>query len=303
MPITQRDIKLLWGRAANRCSICKTELSIDGSNASFPIGEQAHIVGEKEDAARGKSNLPIEDRNSYTNIILLCPNHHTEIDKNEADWSIEKLYTAKINHELWVQQTLAEYSDSKKVVAETICASIIDKTVQQCRLDDWNNWTFGALSADSQWPIDLPDQFARYCQDIVAAVWPAGFDELKRATTTLAFSVHHAAQVFLEHAIQRGDTYWCYRFYRGDGWNPNYDRDVRLFEEWQSECQKHIYLSTKAANWFADVVRRDINPLFFAVKGKFVVTEGPDFNLKINTRLLEFTEEEKQRYPDCLFSP
>lgn len=29
MGITQKDIKLLWGRSGNRCSICRRELTQD----------------------------------------------------------------------------------------------------------------------------------------------------------------------------------------------------------------------------------------------------------------------------------
>ena len=73
MAVNQKDIKLLWGRAANRCSICKIELTQDSESvsSSFTLGEQAHIVGEKESAARGISKLSVDDRNSYHNLILL----------------------------------------------------------------------------------------------------------------------------------------------------------------------------------------------------------------------------------------
>jgi hypothetical protein len=87
MAISQKDIKLLWGRSGNRCSICKTELTQNSSalNSEFTLGEMAHIVGEKEDAPRGTSVLSSDERNSYHNLILLCPTDHTIIDKNEAD--------------------------------------------------------------------------------------------------------------------------------------------------------------------------------------------------------------------------
>jgi predicted restriction endonuclease len=91
-----KDTKLLWGRAASRCAICKTKLSeVKKSENEYLIGEQAHIVGEKATAARGHSNLTKEERNSYHNIILLCPNHHTEIDKNPSKYTVEKLHLIK----------------------------------------------------------------------------------------------------------------------------------------------------------------------------------------------------------------
>ncbi len=108
MAISQQDIKLLWGRAANRCAICKIELSRDkkSTNASFPVGEHCHIVAESHSGPRGNSIISLEERNSYHNLILLCPTHHKEIDKNVEDFPIEKLHSLKSRHELWVQETL-----------------------------------------------------------------------------------------------------------------------------------------------------------------------------------------------------
>jgi hypothetical protein len=115
--ISQKDIKLLWGRAASRCSICRIQLTQDkeSTKSSFLVGEQAHIVAEQSNGPRGNSILPIEERNSYHNLILLCPTHHEMIDKNEEDFPIEKLHILKSRHELWVQDTLAkEASNTSK---------------------------------------------------------------------------------------------------------------------------------------------------------------------------------------------
>ncbi len=96
----ERDIKLLWGRAANRCAICQSPLSQSASSGTYLLGEQAHIVAESNDGPRGASILGLDDRNSYGNMILLCPNHHKEIDKNASDWPVEKLHITKTTHEL-----------------------------------------------------------------------------------------------------------------------------------------------------------------------------------------------------------
>ncbi|WP_284223853.1 hypothetical protein, partial [Brevundimonas denitrificans] len=64
MGMSQKDIKLLWGRSGNRCAIrdCRKELTQDKKavSSAYTLGEQAHIVGEKEGAARGNSPLTSE---------------------------------------------------------------------------------------------------------------------------------------------------------------------------------------------------------------------------------------------------
>ncbi|MEK7850262.1 MAG: HNH endonuclease signature motif containing protein, partial [Deltaproteobacteria bacterium] len=117
MATKEKDIKLLWGRAANRCSFpdCRIKLSQDKKMAteSFPIGEQAHIVGKEEGSSRSYSILSVSERDSYHNLILLCPNHHTLVDKNPQDYPIEKLHMIKAQHEYWVESTLSESHDIK----------------------------------------------------------------------------------------------------------------------------------------------------------------------------------------------
>lgn len=303
--MSQKDIKLLWGRAANRCAICRVELAQDAKSvtASFTLGEQAHIVGEKEDAARGKSPLTLGERNSYHNLILLCPNHHTEIDKNEADWPVEKLHYIKSAHELWVRETLGDSADVKLLAKQVAVTSIIDAAVELCRLEEWKAWASHALSAEPYWQGDLPDMIFEFRQRVAAAIWPDEYQELRRATTTLAVLLHTAATTFMEHSYYESGSYLPFKFYKSGGLNPNYDRDLQRYEQWLNECWRFMKDATKAANWFADVVRRDINPMFFAERGKFIALEGPFNDLSYHATVPEFSEDEKLLLPDALIRP
>jgi hypothetical protein len=107
MAIKEKDLKLLWGRSGNRCSICRIELSFDAQHATFPVGEQAHIVGREKNGPRGQSPLTPEERDSYSNLLLLCPTHHAIIDKAEEEYTVERLHEIKADHELWVRTSLA----------------------------------------------------------------------------------------------------------------------------------------------------------------------------------------------------
>ncbi|MGI2124063.1 HNH endonuclease signature motif containing protein [Shewanella baltica] len=303
MGIKQKDIKILWGRSGNRCAICKTELTQDKSavTSSFTLGEQAHIVGDQPGSARSNSPLTDEQRDSYHNLVLLCPTHHTEIDSNEDDWPVERLHQIKSEHELWVTETLSETIDHVRLAKQAVLASIVDSAVDLCDLKEWQNWTSFALSPDPKWAKERPDRIFDFRQKVIAAIWPDEFDELKNAAITLSVSLNRAAQTYLEHSDLQGDTYFPHKFYKVMRNNPNYDRDLAAYEKWLDECYASIYQATKAANWFADVVRRDINPMFFSEKGKFLIMEGPFMNLSFRTRLIEYSAEEKSSLPDALY--
>jgi len=300
MAINQKDIKLLWGRSGNRCAICKTVLTQDKDavTSAFTLGEQAHIVGEKKNAARGESTLNLDERNSYHNLILLCPNDHTEIDNNPEDWPVERLYTVKSTHELWVLETLSSVQDQHALAKQLSVTSIIDAAVNYCQLEKWQGWTSFALSAGPKWPKNLPDDIFEFRQKVISAIWPDEFEELKRATHTFSITLNVAAQIFMRHSILHGDTYFSHKFYKVGGWNDNYDKEVEEYKKWILECHEWLVEATKAANWFADVVRRDINPVFFAEKGRFLTMEGDI--LGFETKLHEYTKEERDLLPYSL---
>lgn len=108
MAISDKSIKLLWSNAAGRCTFpeCNRRLSVEqaADTAPYTIGEMAHIKGSKPGSNRYDKDQDDKERDLYQNLILLCPNHHSEIDKpeNEGKYSVEWLIDAKSNHEHWV---------------------------------------------------------------------------------------------------------------------------------------------------------------------------------------------------------
>jgi hypothetical protein len=301
--ISEKSIKLLWGRSGNRCALCKAELSHDSetANKSFPLGEQAHIIGETNGSPRGQSILSSDEREQYHNRILLCPTDHTIIDKNVDDWPVEKLHMKKTEHELWVQQTLSSTLDAKTVATQAIFAHIVDQAVDKCKLAEWSQWSSFASSADPKWPVELPDLIFEFRGVVIAAVWPEGYDEFKRAVDTLSILMHKAAQTFVEHCRLVDHMLVSDKIYSNFGrYNPNYEEDLQEYKRYIQRCYDSLEDAARAANWFADVVRRDLNPSFFAIHGKFLITDGPYPDLTFKTRRLEFTENEKQKLPEGL---
>lgn len=113
MSITDKTRKRLWAKSGNRCSICKIELFTNKDNETdFNLGEECHIISSKEKGPRHKSN--IEDYDLYDNLILLCRNHHKEIDELTDTYTEELLRYVKKNHETWVQKTINKAINRKE---------------------------------------------------------------------------------------------------------------------------------------------------------------------------------------------
>lgn len=126
MSITQKSIKLLWAGAAGLCSFdgCRQKLSFreEGEFASYVVGEMAHICGDKPGSNRYNEDQSDAQRDDYSNLILLCPTHHTLIDKkeNEALFSAELLLKMKREHE---EAVLKKLETPKSL--DAVCREIV----------------------------------------------------------------------------------------------------------------------------------------------------------------------------------
>lgn len=133
MSVTQKTQNMVWGLCAARCCICKEPLISGKESKKFHIGEIAHIVGEKTSAARGNSHLTKEERNNESNLILLCANHHTLIDRNPDEYPIEKLLKIKNDHIQWINNNLPQCISCKSNISQFTYINIPRLTEQSYR--------------------------------------------------------------------------------------------------------------------------------------------------------------------------
>ena len=135
MPVSEKVKRIIWAQAAGRCSFpdCPAELVMESdSNSPSLVGEVAHIVGEKPDAARGDSPLSEEQRNQPDNLMLLCPTHHTQVDNAPQTYSVERLHGFKLRHLNWVRETLGRRNfahcrihDDPETASETVHSTLL----------------------------------------------------------------------------------------------------------------------------------------------------------------------------------
>jgi len=108
VPVSQTVRRSVWVRDAGCCAMCRERVYLDPSDetpAQFR-GEVAHIVGERPDGPRGESNLTQQQRNHENNLVLLCFNHHNEIDGNVQQYPVDRLNSIKAAHRSWVMNCL-----------------------------------------------------------------------------------------------------------------------------------------------------------------------------------------------------
>ena len=102
-------VSIVWANSGNQCAFpgCNVELAKkEKSGEKVIVGENAHIKGKKAGSPRYDVNMSDKERDSYENLILLCPTHHKTIDDASGTYTVEKLTEMKVKHEEKVKQIM-----------------------------------------------------------------------------------------------------------------------------------------------------------------------------------------------------
>jgi hypothetical protein len=73
----------LFAASAGYCQnpACYSQLFEDAAGQSFHIAEMAHICAANDDGPRANLDLSVKERGAFDNLVLLCANCHTKVDK------------------------------------------------------------------------------------------------------------------------------------------------------------------------------------------------------------------------------
>ena len=101
--LSDPELKLLYADSGNECAFPGCGLVLASADAAsgeaMNVGVAAHIVASSRQGPRG--GIPIEegerDRRA-SNRILLCPTHHTIVDKQPCVYTVEVLRQMKADH-------------------------------------------------------------------------------------------------------------------------------------------------------------------------------------------------------------
>ena len=275
MSVQLLDQKILWSKAAGRCSMpdCRKKLALDASDAvpskSVLIGENAHIVGDKKTAARGDSPLSAEDRDRYPNLILLCRNHHREVDRDPAAWPIELLHQVKADHEWWVESRLVEVED----VELQVYADLIDLATDGLRLSSWEHISDHAvrllLRSDFVAGVDA------FYKRVLRTNWTGRLPEFEGAIQNLSERAGAYVYHFLSRAHLRDEQFFVEdKSWKREGWHPErWPRHVEASNTWSSTSTQLLFNLAHALNEFADRVRADVKPEYMLLEGRFAIDD------------------------------
>ncbi|MBN5253306.1 HNH endonuclease [Serratia marcescens] len=205
MAISEKAIKILWSNAAGICSFsgCNEKLSVAeaAEGAPYTIGEMAHIKGNRPGSNRYDIEQPATERDSYENLILLCPTHHTLIDKveNVDRFSVEILHEMKSKHETSISNRLA-------VIKYESIDKLKDK-ISACLAESHQSWEqYGPLSDNAKKNPNSEQIYAIWISERLSIIVPNNREIVKILQENREL-FSRGEQVLVSKFIQHAESY------------------------------------------------------------------------------------------------
>ena len=272
---------MLWGRSGNRCAFpgCGQLLvADDGGTAPSLVGFEAHIVARARGGPRGIADLTPEERDSLSNLLLLCGTHHKLIDDRPDEYTVERLRDMKRSHE--DRFARSEDEDARKLRLDTeVYAEYVDHWAVSLDLDNWTAWTSGLLShSEPSLERERLEALHRLRPWLLSRVWPGRVEALEGAFANFRLVLDDLAETF-DRGVRdmERDVVYTHRYYKIDHWNPKlYGRLLDSYRQHVALVENLTYELTRAANYVCDQVRSTLDPPFRRTQGVLLVQQGRD---------------------------
>lgn len=120
-PNEQTKVRL-FASSAGHCQNpnCLRRLFENAGETQFHIAEMAHIVAASKTGPRPTPIRSVEYRSSYDNLILLCPNCHTTVDKAPNYYTEDTIKEWKLRHEERIAAAFGATECSTRVRARAL---------------------------------------------------------------------------------------------------------------------------------------------------------------------------------------
>lgn len=270
MSITDKTRKILWGLSGYQCAFPGCTQSLGRENESVQIiGEECHIEGQGNSGPRHNPDLTSKQVDDYSNLILLCPTHHTIIDKDTLTYTVEKLKEMKSQHEAKVKKALSDLDslDYDALFYESIVLSLSELLDFQ----KWDEWTSYLVSNNSSPQLiwGMSSRIDSSIDFINTRNWIDKYPDFKKAILNLKHILIDFNEVFSRHSTPYGDVYRTEKFYYTQPYDRKYaDETLPLYRKHCKLITNLVYEITRACNLICDCYRNHIDKGFRMKEGK-----------------------------------
>jgi len=279
--------KKLWANAGNRCAFpgCVQRLVSDlgmpdqpTSGAGAVVGEEAHIRSSKATGPRHDPGYPAGKLNEYENLVLLCPTHHTIVDKDGGSaWPLVEVLKMKAAHEERVDALLSDSSNQSPTT--TALESRIHRWEELINLAGWEELTQRLNFVHPYLALSDWQSLAETAIWLAGVDWPPHFPKL-----AVAFATHRAVlEVLISHisdAFVRGQGELEIRrrhketYFDGPDGEQLYTEAISEFGVNDAVTGVLVLELTRTVNLVILAVRDEVLPLYRFNDGLIQMVEG-----------------------------
>jgi len=124
LPILKKVLRDLYLLSGNQCAYPECSKSILNDKGNL-VGQVCHIEAAMPGGERFNPDQTNEDRRAFSNLILLCYDHHIETNKEDI-YTVKRLKKMKENHE-------KKFSDAtEKLLASTVSDMTLLQDYEYC---------------------------------------------------------------------------------------------------------------------------------------------------------------------------
>ncbi len=154
----------LFAESAGTCLLCNRPLFTDLENQQRSVGiaERAHIVAHSDEGPRARPDLPSEERAGPSNLVLLCPTCHTEVDKAPKAFPVEDLLQRKSARATAVARVGGTPFFASKAEARGAVQVILER----------NRLIFDRFGPDSDGALSSTEDAARWSRHVLEDIVP-----------------------------------------------------------------------------------------------------------------------------------
>lgn len=157
---------------------------------------------------------------------------------------------------------------------------LADELSRRLQFDTWDYSVGGLTRSSYVVSSEVLADFHSCSAWILGRVYPSGHESLTRPLNTLSAVLIDLLEVFGRHtelADSGPSNSWVRvpRWYKQGGYNPTYDRDLQEYLDHVNLLTDLAFELSRAADWFCDAFRREIDPTWRLVEGGFVLETGP----------------------------
>jgi hypothetical protein len=139
---------------------CVNRLFVDTGTKNIHVAEMAHIIAASKKGPRANAKVTPADKGSYENLILLCANCHTTIDKAPADFPDGMIRDWKRKHIERINSLFGAVEYPDRATAR--------KAVEPALTENWT--VFDQYGPNNDYRQDPESEFAKVWQRKMRAI-------------------------------------------------------------------------------------------------------------------------------------